>query len=218
MIRRRKRLRSRTEIEKEFRDELDLLKEHVFVFDAGNEKIYREIVRVLYVLLYDRGTSISLLRQLGKMNHRFTDTSGTFSKSQLAPGDFVMQIAGSVPAKFKAPLDSLGGINPATKVHFEKWWTKLVLFDQKGNTFSRKELVVMIRNQEGVAHFDPEIDEAYADLDENIGWKSSPDNTPVEGAALAAIRQIAHEVLKSFPEAQAAGTTQPMTSRNDSDQ
>jgi hypothetical protein len=60
--------------------------------------------------------------------------------------------------------------------------------------------VLAVANQDGGAHVDPTLDSTYADLSRNnsLGWTYGSKSEPIEGPARAALRQICHEVLKTF--------------------
>jgi len=63
-------------------------------------------------------------------------------------------------------------------------------------------LILTAANQDGGAHVDPALDEVYADLSErnSLAWiaNDGQGEHPMEGPEKVAIRQIAHEALKSL--------------------
>lgn len=70
-------------------------------------------------------------------------------------------------------------------------------------TLTRKELILSVANKDGGAHIDAVLDEKYGSLSRknSLGWMFS--KGPEQQGALrapekAAVRQIAHEVLKTF--------------------
>lgn len=107
--------------------------------------------------------------------------------------------------EYVAPLDDLSPSRDKNKKRsFDNWWARLIIYeDNKSNTFTRKDLVLVVANKEGGAHVDPYLDQAYADLSRfnSLGWKlfvygeeKDFNNTLI----LPSIRQIAHEVLKTL--------------------
>ena len=79
------------------------------------------------------------------------------------------------------------------------------LKDNKGRTYSRRELVENVANTDGGAHVDPDLEEAYMDLSRNnsLGWLFSDGNIDEAFGGrpeLACMRQIAHEVLLTLKE------------------
>ena len=86
---------------------------------------------------------------------------------------------------------------------FENWWDEIV-FENKINHLTRKELVLHIVNKDGGAHFDEEVEEKYdifrktwsggsSLIGINSGVKRGYDNIPT----YPAVRQIAYELLHS---------------------
>ena len=89
---------------------------------------------------------------------------------------------------------------PIRQVRFPDWWNAPVLKDKQGRKLSRRELVRHVTDTDGGAHVDPDLDQAYMDISRNnsLGWTFG--NRDVMQALsgrpeLAAMRQIAHEVL-----------------------
>ena len=91
---------------------------------------------------------------------------------------------------------------PPRWVDFDTWWNEVVFVDKKGREMSRKDLILSVADQDGGAHVDPVLNESYAELSRrnSLAWrtKGSQGDVPIEGAEKAAIRQISHEVLKTF--------------------
>lgn len=46
---------------------------------------------------------------------------------------------------------------------YEDWWNEII-FDDKKNVFSRKDIVCYVANQDGGAHVDSALKESYANL------------------------------------------------------
>lgn len=55
---------------------------------------------------------------------------------------------------------------------FELWWNKSVVADARRNlAFSRRDMVLAVANQDGVAHVDPELRVGYAEISRGeFGW------------------------------------------------
>ena len=88
-------------------------------------------------------------------------------------------------------------------VDFDTYWNKIIILDKEGNTFTRKQIIDAIANQDGGAHVDPELKKEYVDFSRknSMGWVHSIDDknwNPVMGAELASVRQIAHEILRTL--------------------
>lgn len=120
---------------------------------------------------------------------------------------------------YTAPLGDL----PVERVQpphaFVDWWNAGVLNDQKGHAFTRRDLVLTVADQDGGAHVDATLNEAYAQLTrENslqhtwgrneeggigfmgfvIGDAPVIGEAPVNSIALAHVRQIAWETLDTL--------------------
>ena len=82
---------------------------------------------------------------------------------------------------------------------FNDWWNEII-FDDKKNKFTRRDIVTYVANQDGGAHVDPELDESYATLTKmnSLGWTDYNGNKPLNNPAYQAIRTIANEVLYSI--------------------
>ena len=143
-------------------------------------------------------------------------------KLQAAPGAGVMaslSLAGkpietqkNVPGAPKATatyeLIVTGPPNPALPpswVSFTRWWEELVIKTSDRTTFTRKQLVLTMTNQDGGAHVDPELCADYARLTkfnsqgwgiETSGITVAPDNSIADSS----VRQIAHELERSILE------------------
>jgi hypothetical protein len=152
------------------------------------------------VLLHDTNQSHSLLGQLGRKNRDFFDTAFEFNPADLASyGGLVFVALGPPRTRYVAMLDDV----PVSRLSsFDQWWAAPVFVDQKRRVLTRKDLVLTAANQDGGAHIDPGLDETYDKLSrENaLGWMVVEDGAarPMDGPERAAIRQIAHEVLKTL--------------------
>lgn len=95
-------------------------------------------------------------------------------------------------------LDKVMAFRP---LPFPEWWSEGVFWDPKRGPMSRKHLILVAADQDGGGHVDPKLDEAYAHLKANALMLTTekPDGPSlILGAEAAAIRQIAHEALKSL--------------------
>jgi hypothetical protein len=160
----------------------------------------------LRVLLHHHGQSRSLLEQLKLRQISFYDSAGPLKLGNLLTecnlvilrvgpegGNYIPQVL--CPPPPRAPK----------KVRFVDWWNAPVLKDNKGRTFSRREIVKNIADTDGGAHVDPSLDEAYIDLSRNnsLGWvfqKGNIEKTFEGRPELACVRQIAYEVLLTLKE------------------
>lgn len=84
-------------------------------------------------------------------------------------------------------------------MNFDDWWNEII-FDDRENKFTRKDIVTFVANQDGGAHVDPELNESYAKLTKmnSLGWTDRNGNPPTNNPAYQSIRVIANEVLISL--------------------
>jgi hypothetical protein len=92
---------------------------------------------------------------------------------------------------------------------FDAWWNRSIIRDHAGADFSRRELTLALANQDGGAHVDPELDEAYEALSwsNSLGWmagvpsragNSEADSISMGSPVPANVRQIAWELEQSL--------------------
>jgi hypothetical protein len=100
-------------------------------------------------------------------------------------------------ARYMAPLDDA----PLASLPLSEWWKAPVFWHPNGLTLSRKELVLSVANKDGGAHVDPELGQAYAHFsrEDGIGMRADMASRQlILGATDVAVRQIAHETLRSL--------------------
>jgi hypothetical protein len=206
---------SEEDLKKHLKEQFDFLQLSAKSYDLGYTSEAKRIATTLRVLLHDTKSSKSLLTLLGKKGIKFYNGAEDY-EAGLAPKlklvSVTIQGEGNQinNAFYKAHLDNWppsGDKNKKTE--FLQWWNQIIIIDQKKNKFSRKDLILIVSNQDGGAHVDPKLDAAYADLTKfnSLGWVLISDNREKSfsiGPELANIRQICHEVLKTlrdeFPE------------------
>jgi hypothetical protein len=99
-------------------------------------------------------------------------------------------------------LDDRVPIGVPRFVSFDEWWNRVIFRSKEGQQISRRDLILSVADQDGGAHIDPELNEAYSKLSREggMGWiyKSPKKTYTIRPPELAAVRQIAHEILKTF--------------------
>ena len=104
----------------------------------------------------------------------FVDTANDPRPGNLVAtnGLVLMQVGGPGPV-YVAPLDD----GPPSRYNkprkrFDEWWNAVIILDEGGQKFTRKDLVLALANKEGGAHVDPELDAAYGALSRSgsLGW------------------------------------------------
>lgn len=200
--------RTSTELEQELRDQLELLKSDAANYDAGTEIAAKSIAGRLRVLLHDTPKSRSLLGQLGKKDGTlFHDTAHT--RPEKVNPTTVFSYNGLINiclhndgARYAPLLDDLSK-NSDPLVPFDGWWNAIVVLDMEGASFARKDLVLVLANQDGGSHVDPNLDQKYYKLtrQNSLNWQTSDGAggwKALSNPHYAAVRQIAHEVMSSL--------------------
>ena len=194
---------SQAELSQHMQEQLEFLQASAGAYDQGFEGEAKRLAVSIRVLVHDTSNSNSLLGQLGQKDIKFLDSAIPVGQRNSMPhGGLVLEsVSPSTGAKYIAFLDDILYLYNRT-TDFDTWWNSTVFIDAKGNKQSRKDIVLAVTNQDGGAHVDQSLNQIYADLSRNnsLGWMFSDGKTtqPMGGPELAAIRQIAHELLKSL--------------------
>lgn len=181
-------------------EQIGFLERSAASFDEGYEDEAKRLAVTLRVLLHETSQSHSLLGQLGSRDRLFTDTAMDFDPAnKLSHGGLVYVAVGAPRTRYVSQLDDV----PISKqISFDQWWSGPVFVDAKRNILTRKDLVLIAANQDGGAHVDPALDETYLNLSRENSMRAfaveNGEQRPMEGPERAAIRQIAHEVLKTL--------------------
>jgi hypothetical protein len=191
---------SASELEGHLNEHIGFLKSSADAYDRGEDDESKRLAVSLRVLFHDTATSHSLLGQLGRSSDELISTNMPHDQGNLSThGGLVMIAASGKHTKYVAMLDD--GPYKRWLPHTE-WWNEIVFVDDRKQSLSRKELILAVANQDGGAHVDPALNETYARLSRHnsLGWVvSTPSQTqPIPKSERAAIRQIAHEVLKTL--------------------
>ena len=187
------------ELRQHLDDQLGFLEQSSASFDKGYEGEAKRLAVSIRVLLHDKGQSKSLLGQLDLKDTYYWDTSTGFEKgTDSFDITIVVKHFDGVNAKYCPVFDKTP--IPMVQTDFEKWWNSPVIRDAKNQTFTRKDLVLYVAEQDGGAHVDTGLDEKYAALSRrnSLGWSYYEEGTkkPLSMPERASIRQIAHELLK----------------------
>ena len=194
------------DLERQLQDQIQLMESSASSFVSGFDAEAKHLSLSVRVLLHDTRSSHSLLGLLNRKNIKFYDSSIDYDPANvLTHGGLVAMAIPATPdshkPKYIALLDEVP-MKPIPQVDFDTWWNKVVFVDRQRRPLTRKELVLAAADQDGGAHVDPALDQPYADLSRSnsLAWVSSSGGTqqPMDDPTRSAIRQIAHEVLKSL--------------------
>lgn len=208
--------RSPEDLAAHLRDQLVFLRTSGAAFDAGEIREAKRIAVAVRVLVHDTRNSTSLLSHLGiKDEVRFVDSAADMPFPEIRPMDETDSIfIGSplamiiFPANATEPIrcQARGMIREDTpKVPFGEWWTREVVSTGPlpENRYTRKELILAVANQDGGAHIDADVEEAYRTLAHGGGYfhiqsPGPPPSSVAVDPVPFVLRQIADEVLASI--------------------
>lgn len=196
---------SQDDLNEHLAEQLGFLEASARSFDGGFIGEAKRMATTIRVLMHETPQSHSVLGQLGLLQKDFVDTSPDYDPKSLTAFHGLVFVRAKVSptsssGTFKAFLNDTLPFVQGQTLPFTRWWDKVVVVDQKKESFSRKGLILLASNKDGGAHVDPNLDAGYAQLKKSVGWSlvtpTSSDDIPDVQAH--SVRQIAHEVLKTF--------------------
>jgi hypothetical protein len=189
-----------TDLQDHLREQISFLQTSCESYDNGFDGEAKRIAVVLRVLLHESRSSHSLLGQLNKKNTQFLSSSLPHEETSLSiHGGLVMVAAKGKESKFVALLDDVPFLRWCS---FDDWWKEAVFVDDQKNILTREQLILTASNQDGGAHVDPALENTYFRLTKQnslgISYNEGDLSIPIPKPERAALRQIAHEVLKTL--------------------
>lgn len=183
-------------------EQINFLQMSATSYDKGFTGEAKRLAVAIRVLVHDTNKSQSLLKQLGKKEIGFFNTSTQYDPRNRSSfhGLTIIGVSPSGPV-FLPRLEHTPHTGQQFRyIPFQDWWSYIVIVDIDKNEFSRRDIVQTLSNKEGGAHVDPQLDQIYANLSRggSIGWRRIKNNSVVEPVELATMRQIAFEMLKSL--------------------
>lgn len=174
------------------------------LYDEGSLEEAINMAVSARALLHNSTKADSLINQLQIKNNIFMLSTTT----QYIPGKpgAYYGLLGEIAAEGE---ESKGNLLPMCQVDEEyvnkwhgvdDWWNELAVND-KAFSLSRKDVVLMIANQNEGTHIDGDNDSNYAALERNSsGWVQTGEQESIfsNHDAYATMRQITFELLKSF--------------------
>lgn len=205
-----KKLLSRDELLKHLNDNIRFLEISSNSFDQGYFEEAKRLAVTIRVLVHDTINSNSVLKQLDlKEGNNFYNTSSPYNPKNIVEYSGLVRLQfDSSGINYKAPLsesiDMPGRANEF--IPFSDWWNGIIIKDNKGITYTRKQLVLILANKDGGAHVDPNISEDYKALREadRTNWAYVQENgseetsTPIKNVEFHSMRQIAYELMVSI--------------------
>jgi len=195
--------RTDEDIEKEFNLQLELLEQLCKNYDEGYEVVGKSIASSIRVLLHETSASSSLIGQVGRINQPILDTA---SLREEMGGIWAGSYSGLTGVAVGGPRTTYLPMYDSNQtprfLNYDEYWNENIIKDQQNNDFSRKDVVLSIANTDGGSHVDAGLEPKYQQLsrENSLGWIKGDDTNwlPMNGAEHAVIRQIAHEILKTF--------------------
>lgn len=183
------------ELREHWTDQIDFIKSSIELFDAGKQAESKRIAASLRILFHQSNNgSNSLLSQL-KLPILFISSGGLYTPSNLLSSWTLLSMEIGPKGLYYLPVKSS---SRTFLLKFEDWWNEII-FDDKTNVFTRKDIVLFVANKDGGAHVDPVMKASFANLvkHNSLGWVDSLGSSPQNNPIYQAIRAIADEVIKS---------------------
>ena len=195
--------RTTAELESFLNEQIGFLRLSADAYDDGVHAEAKRLASTLRTLLHQTGMSKALLGQLGMLNtlQFFSSASATHSDNLLPELGLIGISSGS--GNYQALLDDVPPPAQNRRLSFVDWWNEVVFRHgvKNADVMTRKRLVLSAANKEGGSHVD-EAEPEYEQLNgDRLRWFSGVAGSEpalVKGAPAAALRQIAHEVLRSL--------------------
>jgi len=190
------------------RGHVDFIVRATDAYDDGHEGEIKRLAVSLSVLFHDTAQSRSLMEQVDGLKGQLLSTTIPHEAGNLGPPGGLIKIALSTGASsgtsksepiYYAPLDEAW---TARWLSFPEWWNERVYIDDQRTEFTRRGLVLAVASKDSEGRIDATLSDLYARLSrhETLGWNEKSVGQSSSNAERAALRQIAHETLKTlFP-------------------
>lgn len=190
------------EIFKNFSEQVEFLILAAKSYDEGSRNAIKMATPALRTLFYKQKYGDILIDKISIVDKtKFCSTVRYFPKTVLYTGPVIPEVLVDGDKKrvnyvyLPACYDNAIYENTIT---FEQWWDG-ILFIANKETFTRREMVRFMANQDGGAHVDSQLDRKYWDMVHNIfSSRQIPGNQPTMDLNLALMRQIVHETILSL--------------------
>lgn len=193
---------SQQELQEQWNDQIKFLETSANLFDTGLSIEAKRLAASLRILFHQTSKSFALCNQLNYENQLLLWSSAyLYTPSNLLSSWTLLSIVfGEKGEMTYAPILQTNS-GRTFFLNVEDWWNEII-FDDKNNFFSRKDIVLSVANQDGGAHIAPEFKENYADIlkRNSLGqfMINGEEVQPLINPVYAAVRQIAFEVLLSW--------------------
>lgn len=178
--------RSKDDLLQRLTEQLQFLSRSADAFDGGLTDEAKRLAVAIRILVHDHGSSRSVLGQLGLLDRNFVSTTLPHDARNVATwcGLLTLDVGTPLSDTYLPPLDGM----LRRSIPFADWWAnEIVIVDDLRNTMTRRDLVLTMCDQDGGAHVDPSLDEAYerlspqlAQVVPNSGLHKHPTSRPGE--------------------------------------
>lgn len=192
------------------------------LYDKGDFTAIKRSSVTLRSLFHDTKQSHSLLGQI-ETKEKKNNLQFTISNPPLQPTQSIyyssifiaiFQINGLNNGRYyNTYLFDPNRFNANRSVDFSKWWNETI-FKVTSTSLTRKKLILTVANQDGAAHYDPDISKSYSAVVDGstgfnvivntsdlslLGIKNIKDEKIIfKDAHLALLRQIVHEAIEAL--------------------
>src|SRR6267142_157393 len=192
---------SREDLVRHLGEQAEFIRASAKAFDAGFHAEAKRMAVSLRILVHDTKNSHSVYSQIGGIPDRWLDTTGPTNPTNLLHEcNLVGMRFSDQGAQYFAMLDNRPF--PDRWIPFTEWWESDIYRAQDRKVLSRRNLVLSICNKDGGAHVDPSLNAEYEALSrsQSLGVYYGIEGTAelVLGAELHAMRQVAHEYLRTI--------------------
>lgn len=192
------------ELEDHLKSQIRFIENSQQSFGKGFHEEAQRLATTMRILLHNKKSSHSLLKQLNKDNMNFVSTTPRFIPVNMISytGFLNMRMSGDKASyELNDIVDEIGNLK---LLKFDDWWNELIIYDKK-QLFSRKDIILTVANKDGGAHIDSKLNKEYADLikKNSLGWiysnQENEEGQELENnVAYLSIRKISEELILSF--------------------
>jgi hypothetical protein len=144
--------RTRDDLLAQLREQMGALRISAQAYDSGTTSEAKRLASIVYILVHDgRRQTISVLTQLGVRDIMNFMASAPAVDDRNLVSEMPLTIVSFGPTRSSyLPLLDSGPPIPPRWIPFANWWDEAVLREANlGQTLTRKELVLVLRDQEG---------------------------------------------------------------------
>lgn len=193
--------KNKTEIFKQFEEQLNFLNKSAELYDSGDWSAIKMASVPLRTLFYKQKYGPILIDKIKEVNKNLFFSSVKFPKNvviyqgQISPIKYIHPLTNTIETVY---IPMLSEHTSFYKIGFSNWIDGRI-FISNGVSFTRKELIKFVANQDGGGHVDDSLTKKYYQMVHNLySAHFYPENVKADNLHLALLRQVVHESLYSF--------------------